>query len=68
MNKPKRSTIIPILLLIYLAVMSVIGWRGYATGATSALYYFGIIVVCLLIIVLLHFTLKRRESLKNKDQ
>jgi 4-hydroxybenzoate polyprenyltransferase len=66
MKKLKRSTIIPILLLIYLAVMAYIGWPAYASGQTSALQYFGIIVACILVITLLHFTLKKRENLNNK--
>jgi 4-hydroxybenzoate polyprenyltransferase len=58
----KKSTVIPILLLVYLAVMAYIGWPGYVSGQTSALYYFGIIAVCVVIIVVLHFTLKKKEK------
>jgi hypothetical protein len=68
MKKAKRSTIIPILLAIDLAVMAYVGWPGYASGQTSALQYFGIIIVCIAIITLLHFTLKKRESLNDKDK
>jgi 4-hydroxybenzoate polyprenyltransferase len=66
MAKPKRSTIIPILLAIYLAVMAYIGWPAYASGQTSALQYFGTIAATLLILVLLHFTLKKRENKRNQ--
>ena len=61
-----RSTLIPLLLLIYLAVMAYIGWGTYAKGESSALYYFGTIGVTLVIIVILHFNLKRREALRRK--
>lgn len=66
--KATRSTIIPLLLLIYLAVMACIGYPEFASGKTSALYYFGIIAVTLLCIVLVHFNLKRRERLKRQRQ
>lgn len=65
MSSPKRriprSTLVPLLLLVYLAVMSYIGWGNYAKGETSALYYFGTIGVTMVIILLLHFNLKRRR-------
>ena len=45
--KIKRSTLIPAALLVYLAVMSSIGWKQYASGDMSAAEYFGIIGVTL---------------------
>ena len=68
MKRLKRSTLIPLLLIIYLAVMSYIGYADYAAGATSPLYYFGIIAVTLLCIFLLHLSLKRRERLRRKRE
>ncbi len=62
--KLKRSTLIPLVLLVYLAVMSVIGWKKYAIGDMSAGEYFGIIALTLAAIVLLYFNLKRRERLR----
>ena len=67
MAKIKRSTLVPILLFIYLIVMASIGWREYAIGKTSALYYFGIIGITVVCIILLHFSLKRRERSNNPD-
>lgn len=64
--KAKRSIIIPLVLLVYLAVMATIGWDEYAAGRSSALYYFGTIAVTLIIIVLLHFNLRRRERLRRE--
>lgn len=67
--KIKRSTLIPAVLLVYLAVMAGIGYPEYAAGRTSALYYFGIIAITLVVLVLLHFSLKRREKYRdNKNQ
>lgn len=64
--KLKRSTLIPLFLLLYLAVMSVFGWRQYQSGALSATEFFGIIAITLVVIVLLHFNLKRRERLRQE--
>lgn len=64
--KISRAILIPGVLLVYLAVMSVMGWEGYASGRTSPLMYFGVIAVTLGIIVLLHFTIKKRERLRQE--
>ena len=64
--KLKRSTLIPLVLAVYLAVMAYIGYPEYAAGHTSALYYFGIIAITIVILVLLHFNLKRRERLRSE--
>lgn len=64
----KRSTLIPAILLVYLAVMAVMGYPEYAAGRQSALYYFGIIAITLIVLVLLHFSLKRRERLREERE
>lgn len=64
--KIRRSTLIPILLLIYLTVMASIGWKQYALGAVTATYYFGIIAATLVVIVMLHFNLRKREKLRDE--
>lgn len=66
MKLPKKSILIPVILLIYLAVMSYIGYADYAAGITSSLYYFGIIAITLIIIFLLHLSLKRKERLRSQ--
>ena len=58
--KIARSTLIPLILLVYLAVMSYIGYPAYADGRTSALYYFGVIATNIVVIILLKFNLKHR--------
>ncbi len=62
--KVKRSTLIPALLLVYLAITSVFGWEKYSSGAMTATEYFGIIALTLAVIAGLHFNLRRRERLR----
>ncbi len=57
--KLRRSTLIPIMLLIYLAVMSYVGRHEFYSG--NYLFYFGIIGITLIVILLVHLSLKRRE-------
>lgn len=64
--KLKKSTVLPIVLLCYLGLMSYIGYPDYATGKSSGLYYFGIIGTTIVVIILLHFSLKRRERLASE--
>lgn len=57
--KLRRSTLIPTILLLYLGVMSYIGYPEYQQG--NYFYYFGVIGVTLAIIAVLHLFLKKRE-------
>ncbi len=66
--KIKRSTLIPAILLVYLAVMTIPGYKQYAAGTMSATEFFGIIGVTLAVIVALHFTIKRRERLRAERE
>ena len=52
--KTKKSTWLPLLLLVYLMVMAYVGRGQVAAG--KYLQYFGVMGVSLLVIVLLHFT------------
>lgn len=54
----KKSTLIPLLLLLYLAVMSYIGLGELYAG--NYLFYFGVIGCTLICIILLHIFWKRR--------
>ncbi|MDE5988308.1 MAG: hypothetical protein K2F88_07465 [Duncaniella sp.] len=63
--KLRRSTVIPLILLVYLAVMSYIGFPEYQQG--HYLYYFGVIGVTLVIIWLLHLFLKKREKQRQRQ-
>lgn len=66
--RAKKSTVLPFVLLVYLGIMAYIGWPAYANGQTSPLQYFGIIGLTLAIIILLHFSLKRRERLRRERE
>ena len=63
-----KAVIIPLALLVYLGIMCYIGYDGYASGEFSDLYYFGVIAVSLIVIILLHFSLKRRERLRKERE
>lgn len=65
--KIKRSTFLPSILLVYLGVMAFIGWPAYLSGATSALQYFGTVGETLVVIVLLFFSLRRRDRLRQEQ-
>ena len=62
----KRSVVIPVILLIYLGVMSYIG-RG-ELFAGHYLFYFGVIGITLVVIYLLHLTLKKREKMREQSR
>lgn len=62
----KKSTIIPLALLAYLGVMSYVGLPIFKEG--RYLYYFGILGVSLVVIILLHFSLKRKERLRKERE
>ena len=64
MKKLKRSTVIPLCLLIYLAVMAWMGRTRLADG--EYLYYFGVLGISLLIIVALYWSLRRKEKLREQ--
>ena len=58
------STILPVLLAIYLAVMAWVGRQRLEAG--EYFYYFGVISVGLVIIVITHFVLKKKEYYRQK--
>lgn len=62
----RRSTLLPLVLLLYLGFMASIGYKDYAAGKTSAAYFFGIIGATLVVIVALHFFLKKKEKLRDQ--
>lgn len=66
--KLRRSTFIPLILLVYLAIMAVYGWKQYSAGQMSAAYFFGVIAATLAVIILLHFSLRRRERFRDERQ
>ena len=59
----KKSTYLPALLAVYLIVMATIG-RGLAT--TKPLEYYAVLDISAGVIVLLHFTLRKKERLAER--
>ena len=59
----KKSTYLPALLAVYLIVMATIG-RGLAT--TKPLEYFAVLAISAGVIVILHFTLRKKERLAER--
>ena len=59
----KKSTYLPALLAVYLIVMATIG-RGLAT--TKPLEYYAVLAISAGVIVLLHFTLRKKECLAER--
>lgn len=67
MRKIKQSVLVPILLLVYLAVMVyMFGMRYFYAG--DYLFFFGIIGSTLFIIIALHFVMKRKERLREERE
>ncbi len=60
----KKSTWLPLLLLIYLAIMCYIGRAEFYAG--NYMFYFGIIGATLLCIILLHIFLKRGGTIGRR--
>ena len=64
--KIKKYDLVPALLLVYLAVMVVLGYPDYVAGATSPWLYFGGTAFTVVVIILLRFNLKKRTRLRNE--
>lgn len=63
-NKIKMSVLVPILLFLYLCLMAWMGRERLADG--DYLHYFGVIGVGIVIIVALHFVLKKKEYYRER--
>lgn len=66
MKRYKRSTVLPVILFIYLCVMAWLGLEGVRSGETSLTTYILTIAVTLGLIITLHFFLKKREKMRDK--
>lgn len=64
MKTGKWSYILPAIMLIYLGFMAYVGSPHLLAG--EYLFYFGIIGISLVIIIALHFVLKKKELLRQK--
>ena len=63
-RKFKRSTYLPLAFTLYVAFMAYVGRSYFING--EYFYYFGVIGATLIVIILLHFSLKRREAMREK--
>lgn len=64
--KFKKSTYIPAILFVYLLCMAYIGRNILLRGDYA--YYFSVFGLSLIVIVLLHFTLKKKEKQAEKKR
>lgn len=64
MKPLKKSTFIPAVLLLYLAVMAYLGRDKLIAG--NYLEYFGILIVTLLCILFLFFTFRKQEQVRER--
>lgn len=65
--KFKKSIIIPSALLIYLIIMACISFDEFINSG-KYFYYWGVIGGSLLVIVLLHLSLKHKEKLQKERE
>ncbi len=64
MKRIRKSVFIPVLLLVYLAVMAFMGREKLFAG--NYFEYFGILVVTLVCILVLFFTLRKQEEVRER--
>jgi len=64
--KIPRATLVPAILLVYLAVMAYLGIGGLRSGQIAPVAYSATIGVSLGVIILLHFVLKKRDRLRRE--
>lgn len=65
-SKIKRSVVFPLVMLAYLAVMAWLGRDRLERG--EHFFYYGVIGVSLVIIVLLFFSLRKKEKLRERRE
>ncbi len=66
--KSKRTIIMPIVLAIYLAVMSYIGYGGVERGEMPMLQYVLTVLGSAVVVEALYFVLRRREKLRRERE
>ncbi len=66
MNKPRLSTIIPVLMLIYLIVMGYMGLDSLRAG--RYFYYFATIIIGLALIAILYYRLRKKEKARDRQR
>lgn len=66
MKKIKQSVIVPVCLAIYLGIMAYIGRDNFTSD--NKFTYYSVLAVSLVIIVILHFVLRKKEYLRQRRQ
>ncbi len=66
MKKIKQSVIVPVCLAIYLGIMAYIGRDNFTSD--NKFTYYSVLAVSLVIIVILHFVLRKKEHLRQRRQ
>lgn len=66
MKKIKQSVIVPVCLAIYLGIMAYIGRDNFTSD--NKFTYYSVLAVSLVIIVILHFVLCKKEHLRQRRQ
>lgn len=64
-RKIKRHILLPLVLVLYFAGMAVIAYPRYQASGNWREYYVTI-GICLLIVLLLFFILKRRQKIRDR--
>lgn len=65
--KPKRHIFIPVVIVIYTAIIAIYAATKYYTPENRGSYLL-VIGVNLILAVFLYFILKKRDTLRNKDR
>ncbi len=65
--KPKRHILIPVIILLYTAVIAIYAANKYYTPENKGSYFL-VIGVNLALAVVLYFILKKREAWRNKNK
>ena len=63
----RKSTLVTVAFLVYLAVMAVIGWKSYILNG-QYWQYFTILGVSLVVIFLLRTVLRKRENRRRESR
>ena len=65
--KPKRHILVPVVILLYTAVIAIYAANKYYTPDNKGSYFF-VVGVNLALAIVLYFILKKREDWRKKDK
>lgn len=64
-RRSKKFIYLPVALAIYAIVMAIIGYPQYVKRGESMSQFWGVLIGSLVLSIVLHFILKRREKNRN---